>query len=325
MTSMRWLCALALILGSARVAHAQSPVTMAETLFREGMQAFDAHHYDEACPKLAESERLDPGSGTLLALAACHEAQGKTATAWAEYVDAASLARRDGRRDRQPAAQSRAARLEKKLSRLTVRFEHDEPSLALTIDDLDVPRAMWESPFPVDPGKHHVMAKAQGRRPFSTEVTIDVGDSKKALLVPPLEPEPAAVPPPPPPRRDENEPSTAPPPETKTDGTRHTLGLVGIGAGLAAVGAGLGFGIYAWSAKCSSAATCTDQNAVDKNKKANTAATIADVAVGGGLLVGAVGAFLLLTSSHAATPPKSSASRVRLVVGPLHLGLEGTY
>src|SRR5271154_3787145 len=60
---------------------------LAETLFREGKELMAAKQFDAACPKLAESNRLDPGIGTLLALALCHEGEGRIASAWIEFTD----------------------------------------------------------------------------------------------------------------------------------------------------------------------------------------------------------------------------------------------
>ena len=50
---------------------------MAESLFREGKRLSGEHKFAEACPKFAESYKLDPGLGTLLNLAICHEVGGQ--------------------------------------------------------------------------------------------------------------------------------------------------------------------------------------------------------------------------------------------------------
>src|SRR5882724_2808972 len=91
-----------------------------ETLFREGKRLLDHKEFARACPKLAESFRLEPATGTLLALAMCHEGDGKIASAWAEYADAAGRARREGRPDREQAALQWASALEPRLSTLTI-------------------------------------------------------------------------------------------------------------------------------------------------------------------------------------------------------------
>ena len=57
------------------------PVTMAEALFQQGKQLLERGDAHAACPKLAESLRLDRATGTLLALAMCHEVEGRLASA----------------------------------------------------------------------------------------------------------------------------------------------------------------------------------------------------------------------------------------------------
>src|SRR5262245_38471557 len=106
----------------ARAESVPDATAPAEALFQEGRSLLIAGKVDEACPKPEESQRLDPAAGTLLALALCHERQGKLAKAWAEFVDIEGRSRRDGRADREQMARQRAEALRPRLSTLTLRL-----------------------------------------------------------------------------------------------------------------------------------------------------------------------------------------------------------
>src|SRR5258708_3181546 len=98
-----------------RVARGQEPASegaLAEMLYRQGRALIGEGKVSEACPKFAESYRLDAATGTLLNLALCHEIEGKLATAWLEFSRAVALARRDRRHDRVRFAQERLAVIE---------------------------------------------------------------------------------------------------------------------------------------------------------------------------------------------------------------------
>ena len=191
--------ALVLFAGSA-AAQSATEVSLAETLYQKARELSAAGNYTEACPKFAESYRLDPATGTLLNLAACHEAQGKLASAWLEYSDALVQSRRDRRQSRIKYAEERLTALEPKLSRLTLVLapEVNEPELALSLDGVGIGRAALGVPTPVDPGKHQVEAKAPGKKPWTTSVELGANADTQTVTIPALElapaPDPAVAP-----------------------------------------------------------------------------------------------------------------------------------
>src|SRR5262249_1988800 len=147
---------------------------LAQSLFEEGRGLMKAGNYAQACVKLAESQRLDPAPGTQLNLAVCHEAEGKTATAWVEFNDALTQARRDGRAEREQLAQEHIAALTPKLSRLTVAVASAAKidTLEIKLDGVVIREAAWGVPAPIDPGKHRVEASARGKKPWLQEVEV---------------------------------------------------------------------------------------------------------------------------------------------------------
>src|SRR4051812_34930505 len=96
---------------------------MAEALFDEGVALMARGDFEHACAKLAESQRLDPGGGTLLNLARCQEGAGRVSTAWATYRSALAIARRDARADRIRYAEEHLAILEPRLPKLILRVK----------------------------------------------------------------------------------------------------------------------------------------------------------------------------------------------------------
>src|SRR6478752_5812054 len=110
---------VALGLALPRVAAAQD-TTRADETFHAGRELMKDGKLAEACPKFEESQRADPASGTLLALAYCQELSGLLASAHANYLAAADLASKEGQNERQKAAGERAESLAKRASSLTI-------------------------------------------------------------------------------------------------------------------------------------------------------------------------------------------------------------
>jgi hypothetical protein len=296
----------------------------AEKLFREGKALMAAKDYARACPKLAASQRMDPGTGTLLALALCHEAQGLTATAWLEFGRAIPLARRDGRNDRVELATSHVAQLDPKVSRVVVHVSRATRALAgiaVTRDGEALAPEEFDAPIPVDPGAHAIKATAAGHAEWEGRVTVAQDGKQYQVTVPDLpatseplstsssaEPSPAAKSP---------LPSALSDPGDHPAGQRQVpwiaYGLVGLG--VAGVAAGGVFGTLAIvdSGKANGLCpgpVCRDPSAIDWNSKARTAATVSDVTFAAGLAALGTGVVIWLLA------PKAPADAVQVGAGP---------
>jgi hypothetical protein len=181
------------------VASAQSDAAAAEALWQEGKALLEEGRFSEACIKLSESYRLDPGTGALLALAHCHEQEGKLASAWAEYQEAAGRSKKEGNAERERVSRERAKLLEPRLSRLSI--EVDPATLALSglkveRSGASVGRGSYGVAIPVDGGDYRVVATADGRKPWETVVVVRPEADQVTVRVPELEvapSEPAAA------------------------------------------------------------------------------------------------------------------------------------
>jgi hypothetical protein len=190
--------ALSLLAGHAH-AEGRDPVA-AQALFDDARRLMASGQSAEACPKFAESQRLDPGIGTAFNLADCYEKTGRIASAWALFLEVVSQARASGEADREAAAKTRASRLEPRLPKLRIRVNAESrlPGLEITRDGVSVGQAQWDSVVPVDPGPHEVIAKAPGRQTYSRTVKAEesvVLDFELPVLAVGTEPEakPAAA------------------------------------------------------------------------------------------------------------------------------------
>jgi hypothetical protein len=279
---------------------------VATTLFEEGRTLLAAGKVSEACRKLEESRRLDPLPGTVLNLATCHEREGLTASAVAEFRQARAMAERDHRDDRVAFAEEHIRALEPRLSMLVIVVGPgvDAPDLSVTFDGVALGRAAWGTRIPVDPGSHVIVASAPGKQARRIDVRVGPdGDVQTATLEalvdapaapPPPEPAPPASPAPEPPR-----PPVlveAPPPRAALS-TRRTWALVSGGAGVVAAGIGTYFGLTAIAKHGDPQATCTTTPcpiAVDLNNQAKSAADASTVSFAVALAALGVGAFLWL-------------------------------
>lgn len=306
MTANKLRAAVALsVLALASTARAQSEdQQLAQTLFDEAMRLIGSGNFAAACPKLAESERLDPGGGTLINLAMCREKEGKLASAWAAYNEALSASIRDGRKERENLARERLAGIMPRLARLTINVPHDASGLEVRLDDSSVRQAAWGIATPADIGVHVVSATAPGKTPWKTTVEIKADGEAKSITVPALEDAPV--------EKHEAQPGVAAPTPQPTN---HTAAWVVGGVGVAGVLVGTIAGISVLALKSQSDNECKSgctQHGVDLMNQAQAVAWVSDIAFGVGLA--ALGTSIVLWVT--AKPSSSARAWITPVIGP---------
>lgn len=287
--SIAALAGAALLAPRAAFAQSAQDRTAAETLFEDGKRLMNDGKYSEACPKLEESNRIDPGAGTLTALALCHRGEGKTATAWSEFKEVISLARRDGRKDREQVAQENLNELEPKLSRVTFKLDPGAsvPGLEIKLDASVVSTAMLGSALPADPGVHKLTVSAPGFKAREQVVEIGAEHDDKTVTIAPLAKDDAPPPPPP------TTVSTTTDKPKSGNGTLKTASYIVGGVGVAGLVLGTVTGIVAASKHSDANCTndlCKTSADTDKENSAHSMATVSTIGfvAGGVLLAGGV-------------------------------------
>lgn len=305
----------------------------AEALFEDAKTLMRQGKYAEACPKLAESQRLDAGPGTLLALGLCYEKDAKTASAWATFRSAAAAARQARQADRERIAEEHAKALEPKLAYLTVVVppaDRELSSLAVARDDVALTSASFGVSVPVNPGEHVVRATAEGKKSAVLRVTVAEA-SRISVDVPVLEDDPRAAAKIA--RTNEVTEKNGALSEKAAPAERRSRVPAYVAYGVGAVGLGIGavFGLQAMGSSkdakdlCSTAA-CSDRDAAtSKHDSAVTQAWISNV----GFAVGAVGVVagtvLLLTTRGGSSESRVSASVGVAPGGGPSAGLSGVF
>jgi hypothetical protein len=328
---MRPWCAAALVFMAWSVRHSPAraeasaaDVALAETLFQEAQKLMKEQRYAEACPKFEESQRLDPGGGTLFQLASCHAFTGRLASAWAEFSEVALLAKQRNRFDIEHAAREQVRLLEPRLSWLVIDVPVGARRSGLFIrrDGTVLGAASYGTPMPADPGTHTVSAEAHGFRSWSTSVVIGAVADRKRVVVPEL----VELPEPERPAQAARQGLPAP----ARDSQRHAPALIYAAAGVGVLGLGTAvyFGVRSYtreqtaSEKCPDA-ECSDPSAVEASKSAVTSANVANVAGAFGLVGAGVFTYLLLTNRGSDAGSARVRVEPRLAPGVLALGVQG--
>jgi len=273
----------------------------AEALIAKGRAA-------EACPKYAESFRLDPQLGALIYLGECYEKNGQLASAWGSYREAEEMAQKR-HDDRATHARERATALRPRLDSLSVRVPESSrvPGLEVLRDGVPLSPTMWDTAAAIDPGKHHIEARAVGYKPW--QQTVDVAGEAQVVRVdvPVLELDPHAA---------AHDAETAAASPSNPGSAQRTTALVIGGVGVVSLGVGAFFGLSAQSSsneskdQCNEHDICTSEGH-DLRAAAKDKALVATVAAGIGAAGIATALVVWFTAPKAESRPAAGPTAAR--------------
>ncbi|WP_437752492.1 hypothetical protein [Sorangium sp. So ce1389] len=310
----------ALAAASAASAAAPDP---AQAAFDRGVAHMEAGRFDEGCPAIEESQKLDPRPGTLFTLAECEALRGRLATALARFDEYLALyptltpKQQQNQGDREKIAREQRETLARDAPAISLSLPPDAPPAAVVKLDGQVlaPTAIGTL-IPVDPGTHSIALQVPGG-PVSERIErLGKGEKKRVALT-------LAVPPPPPPPPPPARPRGAPAPDAGAGGRRVAIYLAG-GLGLVGLAVGGVTGALAMERKgvvdkncAGTACNHEGKTAADAMKALGLASTIA---FGVGIAGAGGAAVLLLTEPKATNAGASSGAWVAAGVAPVGSG-----
>ncbi|MBK8994514.1 MAG: hypothetical protein IPM35_02000 [Myxococcales bacterium] len=283
--------------------------------------------YASACPKLADSQRLDPAAGTAINLGDCLEKLGKLADALQAHREALDLLQPGDKRIEPLKAQ--IATIERRAPRLTITLAPGAPSgTTVSRDGVLLGQGALGTALPTNVGPHEVIVTAPGytERRFAATLAEGEGKTLEVSAGDPL----AATTEPSPAHSSRALPAMAP---ARDDGpprgaTQRTLGWVLMGVGAVGLGVGV-FELVQWQAaddrvkeECpvrpDGTYGCGDLDKARADQDAaRRDARISNAAFGVGAVAVVGGVVLLLTAPE----QKSGALRVRASVATRAVGL----
>lgn len=317
MTAPRRPLSLALLLGLGLVtlaprAQAGDKET-AKDLFDKGLEAMEAKRFDDACPAIEQSMKLDPYPGTLFTLAECEALRGRGAAALRRYTEYlalyATLPRdkqaKQGTREKE--ARAKKTELEGTVPALTLVLPAGAPAgVEVTRDGEVVPADQLGVAVSVEVGDHVLTTRAPGAPVKEQRITLEKGE-KRELTLEVTKPPPKTPPPPPAP------PETGP-------GARRILVYTTGGLGVAGLALGGVMGGLMLAQQDAIAKGCNDVSpGVAHCTKAGAAAgndakmfgTIATIGFAAGAAAAGVALTLLLTEPKKAAPAGAASLTVR--------------
>jgi hypothetical protein len=302
------ILALACLVAGPAQADEANGAERADKLFSEANALVERGDYAAACPKFAESQRLEPALGTQFNLALCYERTGKPAAAYRAFRAVERLAHASGKRSREDAARQRITDLRPRVAHL--KLSSLEQGVTIALDGERIESEEWGF-VAVDDGEHRVDATAPAKTPWKKMVTVtSTGERELRVEVPTLEKDTRVV--------------TL---TKETSNPRRTAGLVvgAVGAvGLVVAGV-TGILIMRDKSKADEKCTprCVDSDGAEAVSRGKTLLPVNTVAAAVGVVGLGVGAFLFFTAPS--KPKTGSVPELHPYLGVGSGGLAGRF
>jgi hypothetical protein len=281
-------------------------IEKADQLFAEG-KALMSSNLLQACDKFDQSLRENPAAlGTLLNVALCDEKLGRVASAVARFTEARDRAKEQQLTEHQRAAEERIAALEPAVPHLKIELRQLLPETKILIDDRVIPIASIAD-IAVDPGERVIVVSAPARLPYRTTLVVAKAE-RKTVVVPALAR------------------------SVTVTSSRRRIGQITTIAGVAALGTGIGLGVYAnrlfdqqFDKECTHDADDGDrcsplgQRRTDRARSLGNVGTVVGIT---GAVIAGVGAYLWIRApSRASLEAESKSITVVPQLGADSLGV----
>ena len=163
----------------------------ARDLFGRAEKDEDAGRWADALDKVRRASSVRMTAGLRFHIALCEEKLGQLVAALADYTAAEQAAHQENSVDVTKAVAGPLRALRARVPTLTI----DVPTAAgaeVLLDGRAIPAGLYGIAMPVELGTHRIEAHAQGKRPFSTDVTLKDGDRQATAIqwidLPPVTP-----------------------------------------------------------------------------------------------------------------------------------------
>lgn len=351
----RWLSVFVVVLflpavaSVARAQAAEESVAAARSLASQGASAFDAGRFTEALDLFTRAESLVHAPPHILYMARSAEKLGRLVQAREFYIriirEQLPKNAPQAFRDAQTAANAEVGRIEPRIASIVIRVTvPQEATPNVTLDGSPVSAALLGVPFPVDPGKHKLVATAPGMEAGQAEVTLAEAEKREVELV--LEPSTTVTPAEGAPPGAETAPpgsgvqgNLPPPTDTPSEDAdwMRPAAYVGLGVGVVGLAAGTHFGLRSMSkhseaddamkacgARCpEGSAEARNINSLDDSARSAQTWSIVGFIVGG---VGvASGVTLYVLSGQSESSGRASGIRCTPWIGMGSAGVSGSF